>query len=286
MKLFVSDLDKTLLNTDHLISAENMEALEELSDMGYELCIASGRAYNDILNKMKKFRKNIVIIALNGAQVFDSNGELIFSNPLKNKENLNTIIEYCEKEKLIYHLYCKNTVYSRLYPTMMKQLYCLSSSKFSDIDRIINSMQIYYNVFYSNNIISDVQMAEDIINKEDIFKLEIFSEKKSILDNISAMLTEDLTYSSSTPRNIEITNKGINKGVALLQLCDYLNIKLSNIVAIGDNFNDYEMLKIAGKSIAMENAEEKIKDICDYVTLNSDNSGVYYAIKKYLKKER
>lgn len=285
MKLFVSDLDKTLLNSQHQIGEQNMIGLRMLSEIGYNLCIASGRAYSDILRIMQSLEIDISIIALNGALIFDNKGQIIASNPLKDKETIKRIIEYCEEKALIYHLYCSDTVYSRKYSNMMEQLYTLSSSKYTDIQKIIQSMQLYYNAFYQNKILSNFNDAMAILNKNNIFKLEIFSENKQLLDDISLMITDDLNYSSSSPRNIEITNQGINKGDALIQLCDYLNINLSDVIAIGDNFNDYEMLQVAGKSIAMSNAEEQIKKIANHITLNADDAGVHYAINNYLRKE-
>lgn len=285
MKLFVSDLDKTLLNSQHQIGEQNMIGLRMLSKIGYSLCIASGRAYSDILRIMQGLEIDIPIIALNGALVFDNKGQIIASNPFKDIETIKQIIEYCEEKTLIYHLYCSDIVYSRKYPNMMEQLYTLSSSKYTDIKKIVQSMQLYYNAFYQNKVIGDFNDAIAILNKNNIFKLEIFSENKHLLNTISSMITEDLNYSSSSPRNIEITNHGINKGDALIQLCNYMNINLSDVVAIGDNFNDYEMLQIAGESIAMGNAEEKIKKIANHITLNADDAGVYYAINNYLRKE-
>ena len=67
MKLFVSDLDKTLLNTKHQIDEQNKSGLDMLSQLNYSLCIASGRSYKDILEIMKIIEIDIPIIALNGA---------------------------------------------------------------------------------------------------------------------------------------------------------------------------------------------------------------------------
>lgn len=207
---------------------------------------------------------------------------MISSIPIDDIENIKNIIAYCEEKELIYHLYCSNCVYSRKYTNVIEQLYTLSSSKYDNIEKIIESMQLYYDIFYKNKVISGFNVTMDILKNQNVFKLEIFSHNKKILDNISLMTSNDLICSSSSPRNIEITKKGVNKGEALIRLCDYLDIDLLDVVAIGDNYNDFEMMKVAGTSIAMGNAEEKIKKIANYVTLDADDSGVYYAIVNYL----
>ena len=86
---------------------------------------------------------------------------------------------------------------------------------------------------------------------------------------------------SSLNTNIEICGKTANKGDGLTNLCKLLNIKPEEVIVFGDNFNDLEMLQFAGTSVVMENGEEEIKNIADFVTLPNTEGGVGYAIEKY-----
>ena len=80
-----------------------------------------------------------------------------------------------------------------------------------------------------------------------------------------AGLKEGLEISYSSDRYIELNHIGVHKGSGLRQLADMLSIPMSETMAIGDNYNDLEMLKAAGYSAAMANAPADIQAVCTYV---------------------
>ena len=81
---------------------------------------------------------------------------------------------------------------------------------------------------------------------------------------------------------VEVLKKGVNKAFGLEKLAAALNIKPSEIAAIGDAANDIEMLEYAGLAIAMGNASEEVKAIADIVTDTNENNGVIKAIDKLI----
>ena len=89
----------------------------------------------------------------------------------------------------------------------------------------------------------------------------------------------DLSYSE--PTNIEFNKVGANKGRGLKKLAEYLGLDMSEVMAIGDNYNDVEMLKATENSVVMANATDEIKSYGNYVTLTNDENGVAYAIRKF-----
>ena len=82
---------------------------------------------------------------------------------------------------------------------------------------------------------------------------------------------------------VEVLKKGVNKAFGLEKLAAALNIKPSEIAAIGDAANDIEMLEYAGLAIAMGNASEEVKAIADIVTDTNENNGVIKAIDKLIQ---
>ena len=72
---------------------------------------------------------------------------------------------------------------------------------------------------------------------------------------------------------MELNLFGVDKGLGLRDLCNYLGIDLSETIAIGDNFNDIGMLREAGLAVAVENAVDEIKAMCDYVCKKDHNNG-------------
>lgn len=82
--------------------------------------------------------------------------------------------------------------------------------------------------------------------------------------------------------NLEFTKAGVSKAAGLRFLCDYLNIPIEASMVCGDSENDADILQAAGLSVAMANADETIKNLCDYVTKSCDADGVGYAIQKFV----
>lgn len=92
---------------------------------------------------------------------------------------------------------------------------------------------------------------------------------------------ESISLTSSVPDNMEINDAKANKGVALQKLCEYLHIPAGDVMAMGDNGNDIEMLKFAGTSVAPANATRAAKAAATTTTAACDEDGVALAIEKY-----
>ena len=81
-----------------------------------------------------------------------------------------------------------------------------------------------------------------------------------------------------SPKNVEVTAAGVDKGSALLALADRLGIPREATLAIGDSDNDAEMLRAVGMPVAMGNADAALKDLAKYITADCDHDGVAQAI--------
>ncbi|MFA9556345.1 Cof-type HAD-IIB family hydrolase [Evansella sp. AB-rgal1] len=92
----------------------------------------------------------------------------------------------------------------------------------------------------------------------------------------------ELEVSNSSLINLEINAIGINKANGLRKVCDKLGITLDNVLAVGDSLNDYAMIVESGVGVAMGNAQEKVKEVADWVTDTNDEDGVAKAIEKFV----
>jgi hydroxymethylpyrimidine pyrophosphatase-like HAD family hydrolase len=81
---------------------------------------------------------------------------------------------------------------------------------------------------------------------------------------------------------VEIGPAGIDKAIGLAWLCDRLGLDAAQVMAFGDEFNDHEMLRWAGHSVAVATAHEATKSLCDEVTLSGDDDGVAVVIERLL----
>lgn len=117
-------------------------------------------------------------------------------------------------------------------------------------------------------------------------KIGYRSEDKEILRKIHAELPnkEQLEISNSSPYNIEVNPKGVNKANALERVCEELDLSMDEVMAVGDSLNDLKMIERAGIGVAMGNAQEVVKKAADYVTETNDLDGVAQAIEHFVLK--
>jgi Cof subfamily protein (haloacid dehalogenase superfamily) len=96
------------------------------------------------------------------------------------------------------------------------------------------------------------------------------------------MLGEHVSVTHMGANCVEIGPAGIDKATALSWLCAHIGIDAADVVAFGDEYNDHEMLRWAGRGIAMGNANDLTKSIADEVTESNDDDGVAVAIERLL----
>jgi len=126
-------------------------------------------------------------------------------------------------------------------------------------------------------------MPEDILNDEWL-KFGFETENNEIREMIFNVLSEhpELEVSNSSLTNIEINAAGVNKAVAIKKLCNFLNIGMESVLAVGDSLNDMAMIKEAGSGVAMGNAQPAVKKFADWVTSTNNEDGVAKAIDHFV----
>ncbi|MEG0737402.1 MAG: HAD-IIB family hydrolase, partial [Longicatena sp.] len=126
----------------------------------------------------------------------------------------------------------------------------------------------------------------DFLENTPIMKILFQRADMEYLRNIAQdmmPITDGVSISFSSDRYLEMNRAGVDKGLGLRELAQHLGIPVEQTIAIGDNFNDIAMLKTAGLSVAVANAAQEIKDICDYVTTADHNEGgVAEVIEKFI----
>ena len=105
---------------------------------------------------------------------------------------------------------------------------------------------------------------------------------QSFKKNPDIAVTKSISRVEPIGISIHITHKDARKDKALKYICEYLGIKLSQVIGIGDSFNDYDFLSICGLKAAMGNATDEIKAIADYIAPPYDKDGVADVIEKFI----
>ncbi|WP_318503575.1 Cof-type HAD-IIB family hydrolase [Bacillus sp. T3] len=128
------------------------------------------------------------------------------------------------------------------------------------------------------------EMPQDIENHSWLkFGFEIPEEeiRQTILLHLKEK-AELFEISNSSPVNIEVNAKGVNKSIAIEQVCDRLGLVMSEVMAVGDSINDLAMIQSAGIGVAMGNAQETVKNKADWVTFTNNEDGVAHAIRTWV----
>ena len=288
-KLIAIDIDGTLLNSYGEVSKENKEAIAYARNKNVDIVLTSGRMPKAIIPIANEIKANKYLISGNGALVYDlQNNKTIYSNYI-NKEKVLEIIEICEKNSMFYNIYTNNTILTK--SLNYNILFYHNENKKNSEDKKI-SISVMDNIYkyveeYENNDFLKITICDDnelvfkgIINKltqvKDVDVLRVSHMSKKIIKHGSS--THEIKYFYT-----EITNKNVNKWTAIKELIKAINIKSDEVIAIGDNVNDVEMIENAGMGVATKNSSDRIQEIANIVVASNNENGVAEAIFKCLK---
>ena len=228
------------------------------------------------------------LISGNGSALYDiQNKEIIYSNFLS-KEQVLKIANICEENSIHYNVYTEKEIiakslnYNVLY--YYKENLKKPEEKRTSIN-IVPDMLEYINKSDDNNylkiticdesvtIFNSIIKKIKLLDKYDILDVEYMSKKKIKCGTEDVLVEYYYT---------EITNEHVNKWTALQVLMEKLNIDKDDVIAIGDNFNDREMVEEAGLGIVMGNSNPLMKIYADVIVKDNNSDGVCEAFEKYI----
>lgn len=274
MKLFVTDLDGTLLNSDHQLTAFSMNAIRTAMNTGMPVCIATGRSYNDILGIIADLPVKPYIISSNGASVYHADGRKMHSTSIP-KDQVREIITYLKQQNLEFEVADDEYTYITQggLDLLHKELEDVGSSdtlKKEELEKDVLGLVL------SQGNLKVVPTMEDLLSRiESANSVSSISAYLNKIQKSMEYFTMDkrIRTFSSWKYNFEMTSSQTSKGIALKHLCAHLDVELSDVAVIGDNYNDLSMIKIAGIKGAMANAVENVKSIADYIAPSNDEDG-------------
>lgn len=259
-KMIVMDLDGTLLPRNQLILDKTKKVLQYLQGQGVPLVLSSGRDIDSIEKiasqiSMSDYKQNSYI-CLNGLEIYDSKHNLLHSqNKLQYRDalNLNKLAKKYDIDMILFFKDC---------------LYLLEYGKTD----IINS----HFMNSSKNSVNDInEIPRDYF---DCLKKVAFIQTKEVIDKNLTSIQNEATnkYDICKVEDewIEINPININKGSALKALCDIKNYPIKNTIVFGNGENDIEMLKVAGRSVAMGNSFDTVKAITDDICGDCEDDGI------------
>lgn len=280
-------MDGTLLNQFWRISEENKQAILEAQARGIEFVVATGRPYTNVNIIMDEAGISCPIISLNGAETRDAQGNLIDSEPLT-KEQVRIVHDILIEEDIYFELMTNKGAFSLSHERYMAISRHFGLRDLPDLteeerEKVVLSMS---EERIRNENCQFVDTFEHLMANDDVVVLKVFSlstyDDRLEKANKRLCQLEGLAISTSGHNNLEVNSLNGNKGYAVLQYAKSKGIDASEIMALGDGYNDLTMLQMAGRGVAMANAPESLRKQVAYVTKHHTDSGVAHAINEML----
>lgn len=280
IKLIASDLDGTLLNGKDGISPFTLEKIKEAMQRGVHFVIASGRAYQDIEPIMKSHDLKCACVTGNGAEYIDEEG-IYQSAFYLSYDHTCTVCQFLKEDNINFMIYCTDGIYSIDLPEKVQEAFVLRglhNQKGETYEEVKEHLKKHHSIFK----MTQLKNLEDLKDKH-IIKVEAFDIDQSKIRRAKEKIARlDVSYLSSFPDNVEITHKEATKGAILEHAIKKLNIQPDEVMVIGDGDNDLTMFERFHYSIAMENANDRVKEKAFALTDHFKADGVGKAIEKWV----
>ncbi len=287
IKLLVLDLDGTTLNSSGQITDANRDAIRAAEAKGVLVTIATGRRFRDAQPVGMDLALNAPLITHNGALLKYSDSEETVSCSLLSSETsleIVTVGKACGGDALV-------STDPHGHGTL---LYDRVSDNNLPLKKYLRWSETLHGIEIGRKGVSHVPKLENILHEHEIVHIS-FSGSCDAMSAMLSVLGRELGNSvmilpTIYPRLdftlIDILPADVSKGHGVATLAELHNFLPENVMAIGDNFNDLEMLEYAGTAVVMGNADQRLLERPEfYTTLCNDDSGVAAAIERFILKQ-
>lgn len=270
IKLIALDMDGTALKNDGTLSPRTAKALTAAMENGIAFVPTTGRMKNYIPKAIMELPGWRYAVTSNGASVWDLKEDRVIAANYLDTDLIEKILDGLEPLCMYYEVYSGGNSYAE--GTRLDHLN----------DFPLSDWHLRF-VIHGDKPVQRVENMREFIKTHPVEKIFLPDTEPQKHQKAYEILKEfPILITSSTANNLELNHPSAHKGKALEELCNFLGIKREEVMAAGDNNNDYQMLAFAGLAVAMGNAIEGIKEISDYVTLSNEEDGVAAAIEKFV----
>lgn len=268
IKMVVSDMDGTLLNSEHEISEENIKAIKKLREQGIRFCIATGRSQELVKEYVDVLEMNDPFILCNGGVISHPNHKEKLLDIVFDPKDVKEITEYCLKNDVNCMLYTSDTIFY--------------TKKDNDRVEYFRNRNKKLNPSEQSNFVFNDNINELVLF--DINKILMVQRDPIEFQKLETEISkyEHLTVMSSQVGFLDINPYPASKGYAVSVLAQHFGYSMNEVACIGDQFNDISMIEDSKIGVAMGNAVDSVKSVSQFVTLPNEENGVAYFIEYLL----
>lgn len=272
IRLLVVDLDGTTVGITNQIQPEVKQAIAAAQAKGVEVAIATGRMFRSALRFHQEMQSNLPLLAYQGALIKHPKTGQLYRHWTVPKLAAQQLLDYFEQpelnDRLSIHFYINDGLYVREITDET-----ITYAKRSGIEPIA---------------VGDLRRTLTTEPLTEPTKILALSADPDLIDYLLTSLRQkytpaELYFTKSVATFFEATNPQVNKGTAVRYLAEeILQLKPENVMTIGDNFNDLEMIQYAGIGVAMGNAPDAVKASANWVAPDVEVHGVAAAIEQFI----
>ncbi len=266
-KAIAFDMDGTLLTSDKKISEYTLQMIDKAFDERKEVILSTGRCIAELRDYLRLMPRLRYVICSSGAIVYDVKEEkIIYSNCIPT-DKVNAILKEVKEEDLMVHILDIESI--------------VEEDKLQKMDYY--GMGVYQPTFEKvavkvPNIYEYYETHQKPLAKVNLYQpsIEAREHTRKKLEYLGLVLID------AEIRSLECSAPGVTKGTGLQKLCEHIGIDAKEFIGVGDADNDIDLLKTAGLAVAMQNANDHVKQIADVIVADCDHDGCGQAIYEYL----
>ena len=262
IKLVVTDIDGTIANKDAIISLNVRNTIKKLQDKGIKVVLATGRMFRATYPVLEDLHLDTPIISYQGGLIKEFYGQQkVLYAKYTDKTLACEIIDYFRSKDIHINVYVNDVLYVEKDDEYIK--------------KYVDNRNIVYSV------VNDLKNV-DMNGLHKVLGIDNDSDKiLKATEELKEKYKKELYIIRSTPYYCEVSNPEASKAAALNFLRDYWGFEKEEVLAIGDQDNDIDMIEAAGIGVAMGNGTLKLKETADFITKSIDDDGFSYAMEKY-----
>jgi Cof subfamily protein (haloacid dehalogenase superfamily) len=272
IKLLVLDIDGTIAGLSNDIREPVKQAIVAAESRGVKVAVATGRMYRSALRFHSDIGSTLPLICYQGAWIQDMATQKRLRHLPLSKQTALQILDHFEapdlRSLLSIHFYIDDKLY---------------------VPEITAATRIYAERSGIEPIVIK-DLRRDIPGEPT--KILALCQNPAVLDGLHISIRErytpaELYLTRSVATFFEATHPSANKGDAVRYLAEeLLGLQAANVMVIGDNFNDLEMISYAGVGVAMGNAPDGVKAVANWVAPDVEDDGVAAAIEQFVLGDR
>lgn len=264
--LVVLDLDGTLLDPDREapVRPAVKAAVARTLERGVGITFATGRTWNYARRRIEELGLTLPMVSSHGATLVAADGTVLREQRLD--DSLAT--ELAARARHLPEVFCFYYRHRQTGQLVIRQ------------NRALQAMEIYHHLLGP-----ETRVDEDLgayLADHQVLKFVVFDEQAEATQRWSQWAGPLAHVSRTHHLLVEGTAPGIDKGVGVQRLIEHLQLDPARVLAVGDNFNDLPMFKVAGTSVAMGQSPEQVRLAADWVAPSFEEDGVAAALTHFI----